>query len=298
MIVQVIIPVMIVILGGYLFGRFTNVDHLPISKFSMTVLSPALIFSFLVRNSLTSTQMFQVVTAVLIFAVLLILITGLVMRVSGQRRMTKPALLSTVFPNSASYGLPILLLAYGEEAYSLGIVIIVIDFILMFSLGVYFATSQRSSWRKSLIKILRIPTTYASTLAIIVNVLNVRIPDFLYNPVKLVGDATVPVVLLLIGIQLSRTKFKGYLKVTLISSMLRLVVAPVIIFFIVYFMGIEGMMAKVLILQRAMPTAIVMTIIATEYKAHEDVVANTTFLSSLLGFFTISSLLYFLDFWF
>jgi predicted permease len=296
LVINVIIPVMLVMLGGYLFGRFTQVDQTAISKFAMVVLSPALIFSFLVRNPLSSSQMVQIVGSVLVFTLLMALVTILIMRVTGYKDLLNPALLSTVFPNTGNYGLPVLLFAYGEEAFTLGVVIVVINFILMYSLGVYFASLEGNSWRKALRNIAKLPTTYAAVFGMVINAFHLPIPDFLYDPIKWVGDAMVPVALLILGMQLSRTTFKGYVGATLISSGLRILVAPLLIIGIVYAAGIDGLMAKVLILQNSMPTAVVMCIIAAEYNARSEMVANVTFLTTLLSFFSITGLLYLLNF--
>lgn len=298
MFIHVILPVMLVMLAGYLFGRLTKVDHAGISKFAMVVLSPALIFSFLVRNPLTTSQMIEIVVSVLTFTLLMALITYVMMSMMGKKDMLNPALLSTVFPNTGNFGLPVLLFAYGEEAFTLGVVIVVLNFILMYSLGVYFASLEGNSWREALRNIVRLPTTYATVLAVIVNSFHISIPDFLYNPIKLVGDATVPVCMLILGIQLARTSVSGYLEATVTLSVVKVLVAPVLIFGIVYAAGIDGNMAKVLVLQHSMPTAVVMTMIASQFNARADMVANVTFLTTILSFFSITGLLYFLNYFY
>jgi predicted permease len=150
---------MIVMLGGYMFGRYTSVDQSALSRFAMVVLSPALIFSFLVRNPLPSSKMVQITLSILIFTLLLSVITVFFMKLTGNSRYAVPALLATVFPNSGNYGLPVLLLAYGEEAFSLGVVIVVLHFMLMYSLGVCYASWKENGWRKVAEKMVRLPTT-------------------------------------------------------------------------------------------------------------------------------------------
>ncbi len=282
-------------LGGYLFGHFSRVDHNAISRLAMIILSPALIFSFLVRNPLSSTEIYQILISVLIFTIIMVIVTFLIFKMMGKKHLLTPALLSTVFPNTGNYGLPVLLLAYGEKAFSLGVVIVVINFILMYSLGIYFASLEDGNWKKAIYNILRLPTTYAAIAAIAVNTFHIEIPDYLYDPIKLVGDAMIPVVLLLLGIQLARTSFKGYFGVTMTSSILKILIAPIITIGIVNLLGIGGTVAKVIILQNSMPTAVVMTIIAVEYNARSEVVANVTFLSTILSFFSITGLLYWLN---
>lgn len=294
MLINVIFPVILVTLIGYLFGKYTKVDHSAISKFAMMVLSPALIFSFLVRNTLSSSDMVMIIIAILLFTLLMSIITFLIMKGLGKGNLVNPSLLTTVFPNTGNFGLPVILLAYGNEAFSVAVVITIINIILMYSLGVYFASSEEKDWRSGLRKLLFLPTTYATLTAMIVLFFRIPIPEFIYQPIKMIGDSMIPVIMLLLGIQLSKTTLKVYQGATLISSGIKVIIAPIVIFIIVWVLGIEGTLANVLILQNAMPTAVVMTLIAAEYKANAEMVANVTFLTTILSFFSITGLLYLL----
>ncbi|MCM3566942.1 AEC family transporter [Neobacillus mesonae] len=304
MIINVILPVMLIMAAGYLFGRFTNVDQAPISKFSMVVLSPALIFSFLVRTNLSAVSLIQILVATVLFTIFLAAITFVVMKITKNKMLLNPALLSTLFPNSGNVGLPVLLFAYGDEGFSIGVVIVVIHFVLIYSLGVYFASMEGGNWKKGLKNVTKLPTTYATILSLIVIIFKIDVPDFLYDPIKLVGDAMVPVVLLILGIQLSKTKIssaegleKGKNVSSLISiSVIKLLISPLLIIAIVIVGQFDPLIAKVLILQSSMPTAVLMTMIATEYKAKPELVASATFVTTLLSFFSITGLLYLLNY--
>lgn len=295
MIIEVIVPVLIILFTGYLFGKFSDIDPSPISKLSIVILSPALIFSFLVKNEISSAEMIQIITSVFIFTAVMMILTIVVMWWTGNKQFISTSLLSTIFPNTGNYGLPIILLAFGENAFAFGIIIVVMNFILMYSLGIYLASYSKTRWKTALKKIFFLPTTYATILAIIVKVSSIEIPDFIMNPISMVGEVMIPLALILLGIQLSRTSIKGYLGVTILSSVLKIVIAPLVIFPIVYLLGITGLLAKVLIILHSMPTAVIMTIIATEYKSGADMVANITFVSTLASFFTITILLYLLN---
>lgn len=306
MILNVIVPVLIILAAGYLFGRFTKVDYSPISKFSMVVLSPALIFSFLVRSNLSASSLIQIVIAIIVFTIIIALLTVALMKLTKNKDLLNPALLATVFPNTGNFGLPILMFAYGDDAFAIGVVIVVVNFALMYTLGVYFASLEGENWVKGLKNVVKLPTTYATIAAIIVMVFGIEVPDFIYEPIKLVGDAMVPVVLLILGIQLARTNIndetgisKGKTFSSLISmSILRLIVGPLVTVAIVMVGSFDPLTAKVLILQNAMPTAVLMTLIAGEYNAKPELVAHATFVNTLLSIFTITGLLYLLNYFY
>src|SRR5690625_1366464 len=100
---------MLILLSGYLFGKFKKVDSAPISKLAIMIFSLALIFSFLVRNNLTSSQMVQTVSSVLVFTIIMTVLTIVIIKMSGNGHLISPSLLSTVFPNTGNFGLPIIL---------------------------------------------------------------------------------------------------------------------------------------------------------------------------------------------
>src|SRR5699024_4938483 len=128
--------------------------------------------------------------------------------------------------------------AYGEEAYGFAVVIVVINFILMYSLGIYFASLSGSSWNQALKNIFVLPTTYAAILAIIINATSIEVPNVIYEPLLMVGESMIPLALLLLGIYLSRTRVKGHIGVSIIASLLKVLIAPLLIIFIVIMLGI------------------------------------------------------------
>lgn len=303
LIIEVILPVIIILGSGYLFGRFVKVDYSPISKLSIVILSPALIFSFLVRSNLQPLMMAQIISVVLLFTIVIALVTMVVMKFI-DKTLIKPALLATVFPNTGNIGLPILMFAYGEEAFSIGVVIVVLNFVLMYSLGIYFASHEGSSWTEGFFNIAKLPTTYATIMAVIVLVFHLPIPNFIYDPIKLVGDAMVPICLLILGIQLARTSLqrsetltaRTFISTITAITIIRLVISPVVILSIIAFFPVDPLTAKVLIVQHAMPTAVIMSMIAEEYESNQKLVANATFINTLFSILTITGILYFLEY--
>lgn len=292
MFVNVVVPVVLIMAGGWLFGRYTRVELKPLSQFAMYVLSPALIFSYLARSEIPSAEFAQIVLVTVLFTAAASLLTWLVARICGLREAVSPLLLVSVFTNSGNYGLPVLLFAYGREGFTRGVAVVVIHFMLMYTLGIYYASLQEANWRRALANVVRLPSAYATAAAMLVRILGLPLPDFLYNPLRLVGDATVPVVLLVLGMQLARTRVEGALPPVVVGSVLRLVVGPLAALGLVWGLGVTGLTAKVLVLQHAMPTAVLMTLVAIQYGARPDLVANVTFVTTVCSLASVTALLY------
>lgn len=294
--VDVILPVMVMLAAGYAFGRYTTTDLKPISQITLYLFSPALVFAHIARTQISSGELAQILGYVLAYVVAAALLTTLVALALGQWHLLSPLLLVSVFANSGNYGLPVLLFAYGEPGFARGVTVLAMHLILMYSVGIFFASLHRAAdWRAALRNVVTMPPVHAMAAAGLVRVLDVPVPDFLYKPARLVGDATVPVVLVVLGMQLARTKVAGAWRAITLGTVMRSGVGVLLAFALVYPLGLTGLTARVLVLQHAMPTAAFMTIFAVQYNARPDLVASVTFVTTLLSFATATAVLYALE---
>lgn len=292
--VEVVLPVLCILGAGFAFGRFTATDMRPLSQFTLVVLSPALIFGYLATAEVSVSLVARASAYVVLYIVAAGLLAALVARLSGLRDLTGPLLLSTVFTNSGNYGLPVILFAYGREGFLLGVSVLAIHLVLMYPVGIWFATLGQGEWRKGLEASLTTPPVIAGLLAFAVRLVGLPIPEGLLRAIRLVGDAGVPVILLLLGMQVARTKVEGSLRPIAVASALRLVAGPVLAVALTYPLGLTGLAAKVLVLQHAMPTAAIMVLLALEYGARPDLVASVTVVTTAISAATVTAVLYFL----
>lgn len=292
--VEVVLPVLCILGAGFAFGRFTATDMRPLSQFTLVVLSPALIFGYLATAEVSVSLVARASAYVVLYIVAAGLLAALVARLSGLRDLTGPLLLSTVFTNSGNYGLPVILFAYGREGFLLGVSVLAIHLVLMYPVGIWFATLGQGEWRKGLKASLTTPPVIAGLLAFAVRLVGLPIPEGLLRAIRLVGDAGVPVILLLLGMQVARTKVEGSLRPIAVASALRLVAGPVLAVALTYPLGLTGLAAKVLVLQHAMPTAAIMVLLALEYGARPDLVASVTVVTTAISAATVTAVLYFL----
>ncbi len=105
------------------------------------------------------------------------------------------------------------------------------------------------------------------------------------------AGAAVPGMLVLLGIQLRATKFGGDQRVVWRSIVIRLVASPLVAWGLCALLGIGGLERQVLIVQAAMPTAVLTTVLATEFDAAPRLVAAAVLGSTLLSMVTLSVVL-------
>lgn len=109
--INVVLPVFIIITMGYLFGRHTKVDSKPLAMACLYLFNPALYFNSMVKSTLTTAELLKVFW----FTVILFLIFAIILKIVARimhydQKMSNALMLSSGFPNSGNYGLPIMLL--------------------------------------------------------------------------------------------------------------------------------------------------------------------------------------------
>ncbi len=291
---DVLLPIFLIFGIGYLLGKKKNPDPHPIAQVSIYILLPSLVFaSFLekdILNSLAVTGVF-----IFIFTSILYGISVLACRLlKFDRGLESAFLLSVLFTNSGNYGVPFCTFAFGEEGMVNALAYMMYGSVTMYTLAVYIASRGTSSMKESLKNVFRIPLIYAVVIASVFSYFVIDVPSFVVKPIALLGSAAIPVTMILLGIQLSRTTIQKEYKPLLLSIVFRLVLSPFLAILITSFMGVHGLLRSVLILESSMPTAINSTLIAIEFDARPGYVSTTVLISTILSIFSLTGLLLYL----
>jgi hypothetical protein len=288
--VNTVLPVFLVAGAGYVLARTTAIDGRSVGRVIFYLGSPSLIFRSLYTMEISTTLLQHFMLLVLSLYV----ITGLAGWFAGgdQARPRRAALtIASAVSNNGNMGLPIALFALGDAGLVMATVYYAISAFLTNTLGVFVASSGSAPLGKALRQSLRAPVLYATLLGITLNRLAVPIPDPLYRAVDLMAGAAIPMMLVLLGIHLSVTPFNREQTVVWRSVVIRLGVSPLAALAICQVMGIGGLERQVMILQAAMPTAVVATVLSTEFAAAPRLVAAAVLVSTLVSLVTVSVVL-------
>ncbi|MER2006852.1 MAG: AEC family transporter [Psychrobacillus sp.] len=139
------------------------------------------------------------------------------------------------------------------------------------------------------------PLVYASLLGVLLQVLHVTVPQSVMEGVGLAADASIPTVMLVLGMQLaviSRKKV-AYRFVTT-ATVVRMFVSPLLAAAIMFFLPVNDLLKTVFIIQAAMPTAANTTMLSLQFGTEPDLVSFTTFITTILSILTIPFVLFFL----
>ncbi|MFC3226971.1 AEC family transporter [Marinibaculum pumilum] len=193
-----------------------------------------------------------------------------------------------LFPNAGNLGLPLALFAFGDEALGLAVPYFAVTSMLQHTLGQRIAAGKGRGWRALLT-----PNVFAIGAAVLVVASDVTVPRFLGNTIALVGDLTIPLMLLALGVSLGSLQVRR-LGTSLRIAVLRLVLGLAAGLAVAWLFGLEGTARSVLILLSAMPVAVFTYLFAARYGRDSDLVAGAVVLSTLISFATLPLLLWYL----
>ncbi|RIH81406.1 auxin efflux carrier [Meiothermus luteus] len=286
-----VVPVAFIVLTGYLVGRRIEFDLPTLSKLSIYVLVPVLIFDAMLRARLSSSSVLGITLAFFLASFglyVLALLLGRLWRL--DRGSIKTLVASATFPNSGNMGLSLTFFALGQPGLDRAVVYFIASSVLMFGLGPAFL--RGGGILQGLLFTLRLPLFWALAGGILVRGFSVPLPLGLDEGVHLLGQACIPVMLLTLGIQIARSKPEwGVFELK--ASGLRLLAAPGLAALAGWALGLERLDLQVLILQSAMPIAVNAFLMAGEFGGNAPRAARAVVASSVLSFATIPLVLLF-----
>lgn len=310
--VEVILPLALVWLVGFLGQRLLHLDPQPFSRAGLYLLTPAVIFTTLMDSQITAEESGRILLVVVLLVGALWLISmlqALLLRLGPVERGTLQ--LSSIFINAVNYGFPATLLALGPLGLERAAVFAVGHALLNNTLGAFIAARGRAGGaRAALRQVLRIPMVYAVLLAVVLRLLGVSfagqfslggaeialLPS-VYVAIKLLSQAAVPVFMLVLGMQLGSRPREGQdhprrqLPLALVAGLNRLVLSPVLAAAMVWACGLQGLAARATVLEAAMPTAVLSVILATEFEAQPRFVGTVVVGTTLASVVTVTALL-------
>ena len=290
-----ILPVLLVAGVGFALQRALHIDPSPLSRVAFYAALPALLFQLLVASDIHPAQLGQMMllaTAVIAGMAILGFLISRALRLPD--RLAAAFILSVTFMNAGNYGLSVSKFAFGDAGLAWASVFYVTSSMLANAAGVYIATIGRSSPLRAAAGLLKVPALYAILLALIVRGFRFELPVFAARSIGLLAAAAIPLMLLVLGMQLSRAGIPQRRTLVGLSAGLRLVASPLLAWFLFPVFTLPSLAGSIAVLESAMPSAVLNSIIATEYDTEPGFVAGAVLVSTILSPLTLTPILAFL----
>ena len=282
----------VVIAVGALLAHLRIVDitaQRVLSQVAFFVGSPALMVMTLSRadvHNVLSANLLATSVGVLVP----VTIYGLLARLLWRRRLGDATVgaLSAAYVNAGNLGIPVASYVLGDAALvapTLLLQLIVLQPIALALLDAD-ALGRAPSFGQLVSRPFKNPLTVGSLLGVLLSLTGWTLPDFVGNPLELLGNVAVPAMLLAYGIALRLGPglgAAGSVAELATTSLLKLFVQPLVAYAVARFaLGVEGHALLAIVVTSALPTAQNIFVHATRYD-RATVLARDTILITTMG---------------
>ena len=294
-----ILSIILMIALGYFLKRIDflsvkDVDSL--NKIVINILLPCMIFPALYTADLSLMSSLGILPFIILASSF---ITGIISYLILKRfnlpdKMLWSVLVAIMIANTAFMGYPVNIGVYGDDgllrAIFCDIATSVIFLILSFFLVLKFGGSPRTAVKK----IAFFPPLWAIILGILFNIANIPIGPVLENTVTYLGNGTIPLIMLSLGISIDFGGIKRSKNMIIFTSIMKLLFFPLIAFFIVSWMGLADLQFNVPIIEAAMPSGMLSLILAITYKLDYELTSDCILIDTVISLVTLPVILMFL----
>lgn len=191
--------------------------------------------------------------------------------------------------NVTFVGYPVIMAMYGEEGFFYAIIYWLVNDLFLWTAGVYALKKDNLQNAKEVLKNLLNPNTISFCLAVFMLIFGIKLPKLLYDTVNGIGSLTVGLSMLFIGMALCTVDIKKAVKKwwIFVLAPLKLVIMPLLFILIFKSLGIREILLGAVVLEAAMPSQTILTILASESGADFEYAACGMFVTTLLSLVTL-----------
>lgn len=285
---NVLAPVIVCAAIGFIWAKSKS-DYPSefISRLVFNVAVPCLVVSSIAQVQLSLGALIEMAGATFMALALVFVMGGLIIRLLGHD--LRSYIVSLAFPNIGNMGLPICLFAFGPEGLALAVAYFMVISIAHFSIGMAIASGEKITLKHFYGN----PILWAIVIACLFVGFELSLPIWFANSVGLIGQATIPLMLITLGVSLAQIQVSQW-GVGLLYSVLRIALGLFAALVTVNVLELEGVTKSVVILQGIMPVAVFNYLFALKAQKNVETLASLVMISTLLAMVIIPIVLTFI----
>tara|TARA_B100000029_G_scaffold2856_1_gene3487 strand:+ start:379 stop:1266 length:888 start_codon:yes stop_codon:yes gene_type:complete len=282
---EITFPIFAIVASGYLYARKYNPDITLPNRLNIDVFVPCLIFAVIYEKAGVNGLFGNLALAISIVVLLSGLVAFIVSKIfSIDPRTLCPPLM---FGNAGNLGLPLVVLSFGESALTVAVICFVVCKTFHITIGVYLFSRQLN-----IFNILVSPRILSVFLAIIFSQLNIVIPNAVLEPVRMLGNICIPLMLFGLGIRLIDIKLSEW-KIGLAVALLAPICGVTIVLLITPYIELTQLEQGALFLFGALPPAVMNYMFADYYKQEPSKVAAMVLFGNAFSIISIPIALFY-----
>ena len=287
----ILIPIFSIFALGYIGQKKIGFETKTISTMALYLMSPVLVFRTFYTTTFTITYVYMALyTFALCFSLIAVVYLIAYIRKYSVKE-TCGMILASSFMNNGNYGTPVVLLLFGAAGLDYAIILMVIQQLVMCTVGVYYAakgSEEGDGVRAAIRAVKRMPIVYGAFLGFLLQTFHIDLGKSMTQAIDMVADAAIPTVMIVLGMQLAKISLKNFERGKVsISLVTKLAISPVIAYLITLFLPVDEMIKQIMIIMAAMPTAANTTMYALQFNTEPEFVSSATLVSTTLSLATL-----------
>lgn len=268
-----VFPLVIIVSVGFFYARSRHTDMSIANRINIDVFCPALIFSVMSAKSFD----LPAYSNLAIGALIVILGSGLLIWPICRllRVQPKTFLPPIMFNNSGNLGIPLLVLAFGEQALPAAVVLFLVENLLHFTVGIYMLDHRTNP-----LNVLRIPMIIATIAGLMFSSFDWTLPNAVQVPIDMLGQIAIPLMLFALGVRMTSVDLSNW-KIGLWGTLLTPLSGVVIALALQPILQLEPLQFSYLLIFGALPPAVLNYMMAERYKQEPQQVASIVLLGNI-----------------
>ena len=271
--VAILFPIFGIVAAGYFYARHHKPEMAVANRLNMDVFVPALVFAAMAGKSFDLAAFAPLALGAFLMLAACGLLAWSIARLIGvQPKTLVPPMM---FNNSGNIGLPLAVLAWGEEALPAAVILFMVENTLHFSFGARLLDPGAR-----LLTLWRVPVVFAAIAGLTVAMLKIPVWQSLVIAIKMLGDVSVPLLLFSLGVRMTDVSFREW-RLATGSALLRPLAGMLIAAGVIQLLGLQGRDAAMLFVFGALPPAVLNFLFAERYRQEPERVASIVLIGNL-----------------
>lgn len=296
-IISTILLIWILFLIGYL-AKKTNIvkeDIIPsLNSLAINIFFPCMIFYCLYNSNLDQISNFAFLPVIIIIVALIIgFISFFILK---KLNWSNSKILAVVIPlvicNTGFMGYPIISGIFAQEGLVRAIFCDISASVLFLIWVFIIILIQGGTFKNAFLRVLKLVPLWAIFLGIVFNLNHIPLDPFILNVIEVLSKAAIPIIMISLGLSIEFSGLVRNRKIVLISTLIKLLIFPLIVFIIAIFIGISGLELKVLVAQSAMPSGLLSLVISVEYQLDYKITSDIIVIDTFFSLITLPFILY------
>ena len=289
----ILVPTVMILLGILLkqINFLKQSDRELLSKIVLYIALPAMIFTNL-KDANISPDMAYLPILGLFTSGLLLIVAYLYCRACNySKKTTWTIMIAASIMNTGFIGFPVSLGVFGNEGFLNAVFFDLSTSLLVVVYGIVLARQFGGNTREVLKKAVFFMPIWGVIFGLIFNVFDIPLTYTVDSILNYFGNATIPLIMLSIGLSLDFRNVGQNLKDSLVVSIIKLVISPLIIFVLATWLNIGGTALNIAVLEAGMSTAGNALVLAIEYGLDADLMGSMIFTNVVLSIFSLTAII-------